>query len=262
MFIATRPTLVVLADPVVAQEEMSIGARVPGLALEEVRVQVGDVVARGQVLATLDTALTEAQVLQAQGAVAAAEALCAQAASEATRAAKLVGTGAIAEQTYDQVRSKAAVLRAELIQTQAALKVAELKVTQARILAPDAGVISARSAIVGSVLSPGQELFRLIRRNQLEWRAEVTEAQATELAPGQSVRLLAADQGAVHGPKDSQEYGYQPISFPVCALARAMRDNPEKDARHLMSRLSEDELRSAGARERLNLKKPFRFIIQ
>jgi RND family efflux transporter MFP subunit len=208
----TRPNLVALAGPVVAHEEMSIGARVPGLALEEVRVQVGDVVARGQVLATLDTALTQAEVLQAQGAVAAAEALAAQGASEAARAEKLAGTGAIAAQTYDQVQAKAAVLRAELVQAQAVLTVAELKVTQARILAPDAGVISARSAIVGSVLSPGQELFRLIRRNQLEWRAEVTEAQATQLAPGQSVRIAAADHSTVHGLIRALAPSFDPVT--------------------------------------------------
>jgi len=209
---ATRPNLVTLAGPVVAQEEMSIGARVPGLALEEVRVQVGDVVTRGEVLATLDTELTQAELLQAQGAVAAAQALAAQAASEAARAGKLAGTGAIAEQTYDQVRAKAAVLGAELTEAQAALKVAQLKVSQAKILAPDAGVISARSAVVGSVLNPGQELFRLIRHNQLEWRAEVTEAQAMKLAPGQPVRIEGADHSMVHGRIRALAPSFDPVT--------------------------------------------------
>ena len=47
-------------------------------------------------------------------------------------------------------------------------------------VAPDDGVISARSATVGSLTQPGQELFRLIRGGRLEWRAEVTAGR-----PGQ-----------------------------------------------------------------------------
>ena len=45
------------------------------------------------------------------------------------------------------------------------------------MLAPDDGVISARSATVGAVVPAGQELFRLIRQGRLEWRAEVTAAE-------------------------------------------------------------------------------------
>jgi multidrug resistance efflux pump len=41
------------------------------------------------------------------------------------------------------------------------------------VVAPDSGIISARSATVGAVVGVGTELFRLIRQGRLEWRAEV-----------------------------------------------------------------------------------------
>ena len=52
------------------------------------------------------------------------------------------------------------------------------------VLAPDDGVISARSATVGAVLPAGQELFRLIRQGRLEWRAEVAAADLAQIKPG------------------------------------------------------------------------------
>ncbi len=45
------------------------------------------------------------------------------------------------------------------------------------VIALDDGVISARTATLGSVPAPGQELFRLVRQQRLEWQAEVTDAE-------------------------------------------------------------------------------------
>ena len=67
------------------------------------------------------------------------------------------------------------------------------------VLAPDDGVISARSATVGSLTQPGQELFRLIRGGRLEWRAEVPSAELGRVAAGAVAVLAAPDGTAVRG---------------------------------------------------------------
>ncbi len=67
------------------------------------------------------------------------------------------------------------------------------------MLAPDNGVISARSATVGAVLPAGQELFRLIRQGRLEWRAEVASSELARLRPGMSVRVAPAGGAPVTG---------------------------------------------------------------
>ena len=59
-----------------------------------------------------------------------------------------------------------------------------LQLTYATVVAPDAGVVSARTATLGAVASVGQELFRLIRGNRLEWRAEVTASELARIRPG------------------------------------------------------------------------------
>jgi hypothetical protein len=62
------------------------------------------------------------------------------------------------------------------------------------------------------------------------------------------VKSSEADaRGQVHelsvalNPPGSKEYGYQEISSHVCVFARAMRDNPEKDPRRMISGLTPEQ---------------------
>jgi RND family efflux transporter MFP subunit len=74
-----------------------------------------------------------------------------------------------------------------------------LKLRYARVLAPDDGVISSRSATVGAVSTMGNELFRLVRRSRLEWRAELPADGLARLKPGLAVIVQAADGKTVKG---------------------------------------------------------------
>jgi len=64
------------------------------------------------------------------------------------------------------------------------------------VLASDDGVISSRTATLGAVVPVGQELFRLIRQNRLEWRGELTAAQLAHVDIGQHVELILPGGGA------------------------------------------------------------------
>ncbi|OYZ84245.1 MAG: efflux transporter periplasmic adaptor subunit, partial [Polaromonas sp. 24-62-144] len=92
---------------------------------------------------------------------------------------------------------KTAKARAEA--AQAVLSAQQLRGRQTQVLAPDSGVISARSATVGAVVASGTELFRLIRQGRLEWRAEVTSAELGRIAAGTPVRLQPASGGEIQG---------------------------------------------------------------
>jgi RND family efflux transporter MFP subunit len=75
----------------------------------------------------------------------------------------------------------------------------QLRLRQTQVLAPDDGVISARSATVGAVLPAGQELFRMIRKGRLEWRAEVPSADLARIKPGMTARVNAAGGATIAG---------------------------------------------------------------
>jgi RND family efflux transporter MFP subunit len=65
--------------------------------------------------------------------------------------------------------------------------------------APDDGVISARTATVGAVVGNGTELFRLIRKGRLEWRAEVTSSELPKLTVGTHAIVTATSGARLEG---------------------------------------------------------------
>ncbi|WKB54534.1 efflux RND transporter periplasmic adaptor subunit [Eleftheria terrae] len=180
-------------------EEAAVGPETGGLRLVEVNVNVGDKVKRGQVLARLSSDTVEATLAQTRAALAEADANLAEAQANAERARQLQTTGAISAQQINQYLTAEQTARARVQAQRAALKSEELRLSQTRILAPDDGVISKREAAVGSIAQPGQELFRLIRRGRLEWRAEVTDAELARLAPGLPAALLMPDGSRLEG---------------------------------------------------------------
>jgi HlyD family secretion protein len=196
----TRWPLVIAANGnVAAWQEASIGAEAQGLRLTEVRVNVGDRVKRGQVLALLAADTLAADAAATRASLAEAEATQAEAAANAERARQLQASGAISAQQIQQYVTGEATARARSAALRARIQADQVRLAQTRILAPDDGAISSRSATVGAVLQPGQELFRLIRRERLEWRADVAASELARIKPGMAVTLTPAGGEPVKG---------------------------------------------------------------
>ena len=196
---AELPLSVAANGSVAAWQEAIIGAEAASLRLAEVRVNVGDRVRRGQVLATFAAALPQADLAQARAAVAEAEATLAEAGANAQRARELQASGALSAQQINQFLTAERTADARLQAQRALFKTQELRLAQTQVLAPDDGVISARLATVGAVVGQGQELFRLIRQGRLEWRAEVASSELAALQPGMPVRVTPAGGQPVTG---------------------------------------------------------------
>ena len=184
---------------IAAWQEAVIGSESNGLRLVEVRAGVGDVVRAGQVLAVFSSESVQTDVAQARAALLEAQATALDAQANAERARSLQNTGALSAQQIQQYLTAAQTAQARVEASQAVLAAQQLRARQTQVLAPSAGVISARLATVGAVAAPGTELFRLIRDGRLEWRAEVTATELARLKPGTAVRVLAASGAELHG---------------------------------------------------------------
>lgn len=196
---ASLPITLAANGSVAAWQEAIVGSEANGLRLYAVRVEVGDVVKAGQVLATFASETVQADLAQARASVAEAEASAADAAGNAERARSLQNTGALSTVQINQYLTAAQTALARAEAARASLAVQELRMRQTQVLAPDAGIISARSATVGAVVPAGTELFRLIRQGRLEWRAEVTSSELGRLAPGTRAQVTAANGTLLQG---------------------------------------------------------------
>ena len=184
---------------VAAWQEASIGAEIGGLRLTEVRVNVGDQVKAGQVLAVFAADNVLAEINQAKAAMNEAKAVAAEAQANADRARALQPSGVISAQQFNQSLTAEATAKARLESAQALMAVHELRLRQTQVKAPDSGVISSRSASVGAVVGLGTELFRQIRGNRLEWRADMVSSDLFQIKPGQKVSIQSAAGGSVTG---------------------------------------------------------------
>lgn len=201
----TRPQLadwpqVLAADGnVVAWQEAVIGAEIDNFRISEVSVQVGQSVRKGQVLARIASDTVASELAEATAAVAELEAMAAEAKGNAARAAELQARGFYSGQLNLQYQTAERTAEARLAAARARQQAAALRLARTSVLAPDDGVISARSATVGSLTQPGQELFRLIRGGRLEWRAELAAAELAQVRAGGEALLSGPDGAPVHG---------------------------------------------------------------
>jgi RND family efflux transporter MFP subunit len=182
---------VTVMGTVVAWEEMPVGAEVGGLAITEVLVDEGDEVKRGQVLARLNDSVLRAQLAQQDASIVAAQATLTEAQANLRRAEELLPRGHISGQTADARRASAGTAAAQLTLAQASRAETLAKLNQTRITSPDDGYVSARSAVIGQIVSSGAELFRVVRDSRLELDAEIPETTLAILAPGLTVQVSA-----------------------------------------------------------------------
>jgi RND family efflux transporter MFP subunit len=196
---ASLPIKLAANGNVAAWQEASVSSESNGLRLTEVRVNVGDVVKAGDVLAVFSADTVNADLAQAQAALHEAEANAADAAANAARARTLQNSGALSAQQISQYNTAEQTANARIASAKAALASQQLRLKYTKVVAPDSGVISARTATVGAVSAPGTELFRMIRQGRLEWRAEVVAQDLHNLKPGTSAIVKAANGSELTG---------------------------------------------------------------
>jgi RND family efflux transporter MFP subunit len=196
---ASLPVSLAANGNVAPWQEAVIGSESGGLRLSDVRVNVGDIVRKGQVLAVFAAESVNADVDQARAALQEAQANAAAAQSDAKRARNLESSGALSEQQVVQYLTAERTANARVAAAKATLAQQQLRLRYTQVVAPDSGVISARSATVGAVVGVGAELFRMIRQGRLEWRAEVIAAELARVKPGTKALVKAASGSELRG---------------------------------------------------------------
>jgi RND family efflux transporter MFP subunit len=190
--VGRRPMVrsLVVAGSLVARHELPVGAEISGGRIDAVLVDQGDHVAKGQALARFDSKVLEAQLRHAQAAAQDMAAAAASAEADFRRVDGIRGTGAVSTEQVGQRRAAAASAAARLAAAQAEASELEARLDQSVLRAPADGVIVARNAEPGAIVSPGgAPLFQLLEGGLVEFDAQVPQDQLQDLVPGMEVEL-------------------------------------------------------------------------
>ena len=152
--------------------------------ITSIRVEEGDRVSKGQLLATINpTTMKEAHratlttLKQAQDAY--------------RRFLPLHQSGTISDMKWVEIESK-------LEQAKAAESIARQQLSHSTLTAPFAGVIAAKNVDLGTYVLPGQPVLKLANVAQVNAKISVPEAEISHLHVGDKVKLMvAALSGAI-----------------------------------------------------------------
>lgn len=214
---------------ITAWQEVIVSPETGGLRVAELLVDVGASVKQGQLLARLADDSVRMELRKQEAVLAQARAALDQATSNLKRAQAVESSGALSKQQLEEYRINEATTRASVASAQADVDAIRLKLKQTRILAPDDGVVSSKSAVLGNVVNAGSELFRLVRKRRVEWRPELDARQVAQVHIGQSASVVLPNgeqvQGKVRGvgPTLSEKTGRATVyvSLPTDSAARA-----------------------------------------
>ena len=192
---------------IVASEFGPVAARIGG-AVNEMRVNVGDRVERGAVLAVLDRerlALERdryrALVKQQSAKLASVRADLEKRSLELKRLEGIRKSAAFSQARYQDAvqdvakqRGQVAETKAQLSQAEAQLKRADIDLKDGEVRAPYPGVVSAKHTEVGAYLNTGSPVVTLINDLDIEVEADIPGNRLGGLKPGISIRLTLDDR--------------------------------------------------------------------
>lgn len=197
------PDVVEAVGTLRAAETSQLAAQMMG-NIVEIRAREGDRVQRGQVLAVIDEAQPRAALdratageLVAQQESTASESDFALAEATFKRYQTLYDRKSVSPQEFDEIKARyqGSQARREMAyagqaQAKAVLQQAHTALSYTRIVAPFDGVITEKKADVGTLASPGMQVFTVedLRRHRLE--ASVNESDLRYVRQGQQVPVL------------------------------------------------------------------------
>jgi membrane fusion protein, multidrug efflux system len=163
---------------------VTISAQVPG-TVQSIAVDRGVAVREGQVLAVIQAEGIRGAAEGARAGVAAAEANLAVARQRMESAQTLRTAGAMSEIDFKAAAAGYEAARAQLAAARAQATGAVEAAVSATIRAPMNGVINTRMVEIGENVSPGTEMFQLVRSDELELSGQVPLEAAATIRAGQ-----------------------------------------------------------------------------
>jgi len=228
--VATAKVAEMAAGPTVsgqltAAREATVRAQVGG-SLVALPVDRGQSVQEGALIAKISSRDLEASFASSKAAVTSAETALAVARTEHQRTEALVKGGGLAARDLEQTRNAVSMAEAQLAAAKARQQSVWQQIDDTSVTAPFAGIVSARPASLGDVVSPGTELVTIIDPSSLRLEALVPSDQIAQVKPGASVHVsIRGVDGTVVGRVERVSPSADPVTRQVSIFVSVPNQN-------------------------------------
>lgn len=189
-------------------------------------VNVGDNVAKGQLLAAIDATAAEMAVRSSQGALTTAQGSLLNATGTVTRQRTLIETGANTQATLDTAEQSFASAEAGVVRAQADLAKAREQLTYTKSNADYAGVVASVGAQVGQIVAPGQTVVTVARPDVREAVIDIAIELAGKLEIGMPLTVSLQVDPQIRAEGKVREIGPQFNSLTRLSRVRVTLNSP------------------------------------
>ncbi len=170
-----------LTGTIQAQAEVNLAFRIDGRMIER-RVNVGDRLAAGQVVAELDPQNEQSGLQAARASLAAANGQLVEARTNYQRFRTLVGQGVVSRAEFDRMTQLFQTAQSQVDSARAQVDIAENRLSYTRLLADAPGAVTAVGAEPGEVVQAGRMIVQIARQDGRDAVFNVS-ANIKDLAP-------------------------------------------------------------------------------
>lgn len=169
---------------VAADQEIRVYSTIPN-RIVAIKVEIGDTVQAGDLLAQIDTEKIRQAVTQAEAGLESAQAQFVSVDAEFKRIEKLYNDNALSQSQYEAVKAQRDATRSGVKQAKAALSTARSQLADTRITAPITGIVSERNFEVGDMAPPQIPLFTVVKMDPVLVQINIIERHINIVKPGQ-----------------------------------------------------------------------------
>jgi RND family efflux transporter MFP subunit len=186
--LSTKPKVETIPAGIKAREATLVSSQILA-RIEQIHVRAGDVVAKGQLLVTLESAGLKAQLAQAMALEEASQASLTEAQETLERTQTLKQKGLVSQSVLDNAIATFRRFGSEVMAAKQRNQAAQTALEYSTITSPFSGVVVERAAEPGNMASPGQLLLSLYDPLTLQIEADVRESLATHLEVGRKITV-------------------------------------------------------------------------
>ncbi|MBR0706991.1 efflux RND transporter periplasmic adaptor subunit [Bradyrhizobium liaoningense] len=215
----------VIVGTVQPQFKTDLGFRVLGHLIAR-PVNVGDRVDKGQIVAAIDPIALELAVRSAAADLVSSRAQLSNATGVEGRQRTLIETDATSKATLEAAEQARAAAQSSVVRAQANLTKAQEQLGYTQLKADFTGVVTAVSAQVGQVVTPGQSVVTIARPDIREAVIDVSEEIASDLRIGLQFTVSLQIDPEVHSDGRVREIAPQADATTRLRRIRITLDDP------------------------------------